>query len=132
MGTDNGGSIQYGYTLEAIHSLWGTDNGGSIQYGYTFEILNTFKMGHLKKSCSHLPSRMDPSQTPGMTSHFPETSSHITRLHSEHNDHINIPHHLRRTSREGEKKSTQKHPSPYRKATPSCFPAPRHRELTST
>ena len=22
MGTDNGGSIQYGYTLEAIHSLW--------------------------------------------------------------------------------------------------------------
>ena len=47
----------------------GTDNGGSIQYGYTFEILNTFKMGHLKKSCSHIPSRMDPSQTPGMLTH---------------------------------------------------------------
>ena len=44
----------------------GTDNGGSIQYGYTFEILNTSKMGHLKKSCSHIPSRMDLSQTPGV------------------------------------------------------------------
>ena len=43
----------------------GTDDGGSIQYGYNFEILNTFEMGHLKKPCSHIPSRMDLSQTPG-------------------------------------------------------------------
>ena len=43
----------------------GKDIGGSIQYGYNFEMLNTFKMGHLKKPCSHIPSRMDPSQTPG-------------------------------------------------------------------
>ena len=43
----------------------GKDIGGSIQYGYNFEMLNTFKMGHLKKTCSHIPSRMDPSQTPG-------------------------------------------------------------------
>ena len=46
----------------------GTDNGGSIQCGYNFEILNTFEMGHLKKTCSHIPSRMDPSQTPGVGS----------------------------------------------------------------
>ena len=45
----------------------GTDNGGSIQYGYNFKILNTFEMGHLKKTCSHIPSRMDLSQTPGET-----------------------------------------------------------------
>ena len=43
----------------------GTDNGGTIQYGYNFERLNTFEMGHLKKTCSHIPSRMDLSQTPG-------------------------------------------------------------------
>ena len=47
----------------------GTDNGESIQHGYNFEILNTFEMGHLKKSCSHIPSRMDPSQTPGDVGH---------------------------------------------------------------
>ena len=43
----------------------GTYNGGPIQYGYNFEILNTFEMGHLKKTCSHIPSQMDLSQTPG-------------------------------------------------------------------
>ena len=47
----------------------GTDNGGSIQYGYNFEILNTFEMGHLKKTCSHIPSRMDLSQTPRLLLH---------------------------------------------------------------
>ena len=45
--------------------IMGTYNGGFIQSGYNFEILNTFEMGHLKKTCSHIPSRMDLSQTPG-------------------------------------------------------------------
>ena len=57
--------LQYGFTYRSDPFIMGTDNGGSIQYGYHFEMLNTFKMGHLKKTCSHIPSRMDPSQTPG-------------------------------------------------------------------
>ena len=50
--------------------IMGTDNGGSIQYGYNFEILNTFEMGHLKKTCPHIPSRMDLSQTHGSITWF--------------------------------------------------------------
>ena len=43
----------------------GINDGGSIKYGYDFEILNTFEMGVFKKKlCSHITSRMDPSQTP--------------------------------------------------------------------
>ena len=52
--------------------ILGTYNGGSIQDGYNFEMLNTFEMGHLKKTCSHIPSRMDPSQTPGYEVQYSE------------------------------------------------------------
>ena len=45
----------------------GMNDGGSVKYGYDFEILNIFEMGLLKKKmCSHIPSKMDPSQTPGI------------------------------------------------------------------
>ena len=47
----------------------GMHDEGSIHYGYDFEILNTFEMGLLKKMCSHIPSRMDQSQTPGSGRH---------------------------------------------------------------
>ena len=43
----------------------GTDNGESIQYGYNFEIiLNTFEMGHLKKTMFTHPVLNGPDSDP--------------------------------------------------------------------
>ena len=42
----------------------GTENGGSIQYGYNFEMLNTFKMGHLKKNMFTHPVLNGPESDP--------------------------------------------------------------------
>ena len=57
--------LQYMYVyLRCNPFLMGRYNRLSIHYGCNLNILNTFKMGLLKKLCSHIPSKMVPSRPP--------------------------------------------------------------------